>query len=221
MESNKHISASLIAADFMHLSDEINAVMKAGADSIHFDVMDHHYVPNLSIGPMVCDAIKKHEPDLEVDVHLMVTNPEAYILPFAKANATRLSIHPSTAKDATGCLQAIRNNGMKAGIVFNPDEAVVIDKSWLSLIDHVLLMSVNPGFGGQSFMPVVLDKLRNTKTQINEQTLDINLAVDGGINVETAALCAQAGADFFVVGSALFKNPPYDKTLGALRNAID
>jgi len=210
-----HISPSLIAADFTRLGEEIDNAIQAGADSLHFDVMDHHYVPNLSIGPMVCQSIHKRFPDLFIDVHLMVTDPDNYIEPFAKAGASQISVHPETCPDTTAILQKIQSLGINPGVVFNPDQNVELDDAWLPYLKHLLIMSVYPGFGGQSFIPESVEKIRVTKALIEE--LDITLAVDGGISPDTIGACAQAGADFFVVGSALFGTASYKETINQLR----
>jgi ribulose-phosphate 3-epimerase len=217
--TNIHISPSLIAADFTQLEQEIQAAMDAGADSLHFDVMDHHYVPNLSIGAMVCQSIHKRFPQLFIDVHLMVTDPDKYLEPFAKAGASQISVHPETCPDTTKTLQTIRNSGMRAGVVFNPDQVIELDNAWLSLLNHLLIMSVFPGFGGQSFIPETVEKIRATRAMLDEQKLDLTLAVDGGIAPNTIGDCAKAGADFFVVGSALFGTKSYPETIEALRAA--
>jgi ribulose-phosphate 3-epimerase len=180
-----HISASLIAADFTRLGEEIEEAIKAGVHSVHFDVMDNHYVKNLSIGAMVSQSIHQHFPDLWIDVHLMVTNPNDYLEPFSKAGASQISIHPETCGDISATLKKIQELGMKAGVVYNPDQSIELDSNWIPYLDHILIMSVYPG-------------------------------VDGGISPSTIAGCAQAGADFFVVGSALFGTASYQKTMESL-----
>ena len=212
-----HISPSLIAADFTRLGEDIQAAVDAGADSLHFDVMDHHYVPNLSIGPMVCRSIHKQFPALFIDVHLMVTDPDNYLEPFAKAGATQISVHPETCPDTTASLQKIQELGARPGVVFNPDQAVELDNAWLPYLKHLLIMSVYPGFGGQSFIPESVEKIRSTKETLTKLGLDIGLAVDGGIAPATIGDCAAAGADFFVVGSALFGTASYLDTIEQLR----
>ena len=209
-----HISASLIAADFTRLGAEIESAIKAGADSLHFDVMDHHYVPNLSIGPMVCQSIHQNFPDLFIDVHLMVTDPNAYLEPFAKAGANQISVHPETCLDAAATLKKIHEFGIKAGVAFNPDQSVELNDAWLPYLKHILIMSVYPGFGGQSFIRESVQKIRSAQGKVNH--LGVTLGVDGGISPSTIRDCAQAGADFFVVGSALFGTSCYQKTIESL-----
>ena len=212
-----HLSASIIAADFTCLGNEIEAVIDSGVDSIHFDVMDHHYVPNLSIGPMVCASIHKKYPELFIDVHLMVTDPEKYLEPFAKAGARQLSIHPETVTNPVEALQSIRALGMQAGLVFNPDEPITIDARCLELLDQLLIMSVKPGFGGQSFIENSINTIKKARELLDEHKHPATLAVDGGIGPNTIGPCRQAGAEFFVVGSALFSTPNYATTVSQLR----
>lgn len=215
--NKRHISPSLIAADFTRLGEEIKNVLAAGVNSLHFDVMDHHYVPNLSIGPMVCKSIHKQFPELFIDVHLMVTDPDNYITPFAKAGAAQISVHPETCPNTTETLKEIRAQGMKAGVVFNPNQAVELDDEWLPYLDHLLIMSVYPGFGGQSFIPESVAKIQIARALLTEKNLDITLAVDGGISPTTIGECVKAGAAFFVVGSALFGTDSYEETMKLLR----
>lgn len=212
-----HISPSLIAADFTQLDKEIRAILDAGADSLHFDVMDHHYVPNLSIGAMVCQSIHKRFPNLFIDVHLMVTDPDLYLHSFVQAGANQISVHPETCENTATTLQIIRNYGCQAGVVFNPDQSIELDHAWLPYLNHLLIMSVFPGFGGQSFIPESVERIRTTRTLLNEHRLDISLAVDGGISPSTIGDCIKAGANFFVVGSALFSTASYADTVQALR----
>jgi ribulose-phosphate 3-epimerase len=209
-----HISASLIAADFTRLGEEIEEAIKAGVHSVHFDVMDNHYVKNLSIGAMVSQSIHQHFPDLWIDVHLMVTNPNDYLEPFSKAGASQISIHPETCVDISATLKKIQELGMKAGVVYNPDQSIELDSNWIPYLDHILIMSVYPGFGGQSFIEESIERIRSTKEKIRH--LNVSLGVDGGISPSTIAGCAQAGADFFVVGSALFGTASYQKTMESL-----
>lgn len=208
-----HLSASLIAADFTKLGEQIQAVLDAGVDSLHFDVMDHHYVPNLSIGAMVCESIHQHFPDVFIDVHLMVTDPDKYLEPFAKAGASQISVHPETCPNTTATLQAIESLGMQPGVVFNPDQAVELDEAWYPHLKHLLLMSVFPGFGGQRFIPESVAKIQATREQLQQAGLNVSLAVDGGIAPDTIADCFHAGADFFVVGSALLRSKSYAQTM--------
>jgi ribulose-phosphate 3-epimerase len=216
--TDMHFSPSLIAADFTRLGEEIDAAVTAGADSLHFDVMDHHYVPNLSIGPMVSQSIHKRFPELFLDVHLMVTDPDNYIDAFAKAGAAQISVHPETCPNTTNTLKKIHELGICPGVVFNPDQAVELDNAWLPYVKHILIMSVYPGFGGQKFIPESIAKIKTTREWLDNRKLDISLAVDGGISPQTVGDCARAGANFFVVGSALFGTESYEKTLQKLRS---
>jgi ribulose-phosphate 3-epimerase len=214
------ISPSILAADFARLGDEVNAVIAAGADWIHFDVMDNHYVPNLTIGPLVCEALRKAGVKAPIDVHLMVSPVDPLVVDFAKAGASNISFHPEATQHVDRTIQLIRHSGCKPGLVFNPATTLnwldyVIDK-----IDIILLMSVNPGFGGQEFIPEVLPKLAEARTRINSAKRDIRLEIDGGVKVENAAKIAKAGADTFVAGSAIFGSADYARTIRAMRAQI-
>jgi len=198
------IAPSILSADFARLGEEVDNVLKAGADIVHFDVMDNHYVPNLTIGPLVCEALRNHGVTAPIDVHLMVKPVDRIIPDFAKAGATYITFHPEGSEHIDRSLQLIRENGCKSGLVFNPATPLdylnyVIDK-----VDMVLLMSVNPGFGGQSFIPTALDKLRQARKIIDESGRDIRLEIDGGVKVDNIREIAEAGADTFVAGSAIF-----------------
>ena len=215
------ISPSILSADFARLGDEVNAVLEAGADWIHFDVMDNHYVPNLTIGPLVCEALRKAGIKAPIDVHLMVSPVDPLVADFAKAGADIISFHPEATLHVDRTIQHIRDSGCKPGMVFNPATSLnwldyVIDK-----IDVVLLMSVNPGFGGQKFIARILDKLAQARARIIESGRDIRLEIDGGVKVDNAAEIAKAGADTFVSGSAIFGSTDYAATIKAMRREIE
>jgi ribulose-phosphate 3-epimerase len=215
------ISPSILSADFARLGEEVNAVLAAGADWIHFDVMDNHYVPNLTVGPMVCEALRKAGIKAPIDVHLMVSPVDPLVADFAKAGASRISFHPEATAHVDRTIQHIRDSGCLPGLVFNPATSLnwldyVIDK-----IDMVLLMSVNPGFGGQTFIPQALGKLAEARARIDATGRDIRLEIDGGVKVENAAEIAEAGADTFVSGSAIFGSPDYAATIKAMRDQIE
>lgn len=212
------IAASILSADFGHLAQDTKNVLAAGVDVIHFDVMDHHYVPNLSFGAVVCDALRKAGIDAPIDVHLMVTDPESYITPFAQAGANRLTFHPETVKDVKATCQKIQDNGMTAGIAFNPDQPVEISDDVFSMIDMILLMSVFPGFGGQSFISSSIEKIQSTRKIINQKQLPIKLGIDGGIKVDNIHQVTEAGADFIVMGSGIFNADDYQERLNKLRD---
>jgi ribulose-phosphate 3-epimerase len=214
------IAPSILAADFANLGQEVNAVLDAGAKYIHFDVMDNHYVPNLSFGPLVCSALRKNGVAAPIDVHLMVEPVDSLIQPFAEAGATYITFHPEASKHVDRTIQLINSFGCKAGLVLNPATPVSILDYTLDKLDMVLLMSVNPGFGGQSFIPHVLDKLKTVRKLIDTSGKEIRLEVDGGVNLENISDIYNAGADTFVIGSALFKTDNYktfvDTALGKL-----
>lgn len=213
------LSASILAADFAYLADDINAAIDAGIDSIHFDVMDHHFVPNLSFGAPICQSIRDAGITLPIDVHLMVTNPEHYIEPFAKAGANAITFHPETQQDPHQLLKIIKEKGLEAGLVYNPDIAVALQPEVLRDCDIILLMSVFPGFGGQSFMPEVLDKIQSTRTLLDQEQSNAKLAVDGGVKDSNIHQITEAGADFLVVGSGLFAADDYHAQVKKLRQA--
>lgn len=215
------IAPSILSADFARLGDEVEAVLDAGADIIHFDVMDNHYVPNLTIGPMVCAALRKHGVTAPIDVHLMVTPVDRLIADFAEAGASYISFHPEASHHVDRSLQLIRDHGCKSGLVFNPASPLNCLDYLLDKIDLVLLMSVNPGFGGQKFIPSTLDKLRQARSIIDEAENPIRLEVDGGVGVDNIRAIAEAGADMFVAGSAIFNSEDYRATIGAMRAQLE
>jgi ribulose-phosphate 3-epimerase len=198
------IAPSILSADFARLGEEVSNVLAAGADIVHFDVMDNHYVPNLTIGPLVCEALRKHGITAPIDVHLMVKPVDRIIPDFAKAGATYITFHPEASEHIDRTLQLIKAEGCKAGLVFNPATSLDHLKYVIDKIDMVLLMSVNPGFGGQSFIPSALDKLREARKIINASGRDIRLEIDGGVKADNIAEIAAAGADTFVSGSGIF-----------------
>lgn len=211
------IAPSILSADFARLGDEVDAVLAAGADIIHFDVMDNHYVPNLSIGPMVCRALRDHGVKAPIDVHLMVTPVDALAASFAAAGATYISFHPDASIHVDRTLQAIRDAGCKAGLVFNPARGLEAARYVMDKLDMILLMSVNPGFGGQRFIPSTLDKLREARALIDASGYPIRLEVDGGVGVDNIRTVAEAGADTFVAGSAIFGASDYATVISAMR----
>lgn len=214
---NFQIAPSILSADFARLGDEVNAVLAAGADVVHFDVMDNHYVPNLTIGPMVCQALRDFGISAPIDVHLMVKPVDHMISEFAKAGASIITFHPEASEHIDRSLQLIKDAGCQAGLVFNPATPLhYLDHVWDKL-DQILLMSVNPGFGGQAFIPSTLTKLRQVRELITASGRDIRLEVDGGIKVDNIAEVAAAGADMFVAGSAIFNAPDYQQVIAAMR----
>jgi len=198
------IAPSILSADFARLGEEVDNVLKSGADIVHFDVMDNHYVPNLTIGPLVCEALRKHGITAPIDVHLMVKPVDRIIPDFAKAGASYITFHPEASEHIDRTLQLIRAEGCKSGLVFNPATPLDYLQYVMDKVDMILLMSVNPGFGGQSFIPATLDKLRQARKLIDESGLDIRLEIDGGVKVSNIREIAAAGADTFVAGSAIF-----------------
>lgn len=198
------IAPSILSADFARLGEEVVNVLNSGADIVHFDVMDNHYVPNLTIGPLVCEALRKHGVTAPIDVHLMVKPVDRIIPDFAEAGATYITFHPEASEHIDRSLQLVRDSGCKSGLVFNPATPLDYLKHVMDKVDMILLMSVNPGFGGQSFIPGTLDKLREARKLIDESGYDIQLEVDGGVKADNIREIAEAGADTFVSGSAIF-----------------
>ena len=220
------IAPSILSADFARLGEEVDHVLAAGADIVHFDVMDNHYVPNLTIGPLVCEALRKHGVSAPIDVHLMVKPVDRLIGDFIAAGASYITFHPEASEHIDRSLQLIRDGGCKAGLVFNPATPLSYLDYVMDKVDMILLMSVNPGFGGQSFLPGTLDKLREARRRIDASGLDIRLEIDGGVKVDNIAEIARAGADTFVAGSAVFNaasaSDPnrYDSVLRAFREQL-
>ena len=214
------IAPSILSANFARLGEEVDAVLAAGADWVHFDVMDNHYVPNLTIGPLVCEALRKHGVTAPIDVHLMVKPVDRIVPDFAKAGASLISFHPEASEHIDRTIGLIHDSGCKAGLVFNPATPLSHLDYVLDKLDLVLIMSVNPGFGGQSFIPAALEKLRRARELIDRSGRAIRLEVDGGVKVENAAEVAKAGADTFVSGSAIFGQKDYRAVVGAMRAAI-
>ena len=214
------IAPSILAADFARLGADVEAVLEAGADIVHFDVMDNHYVPNLSVGPMVCKALRDYGIQAPIDVHLMVQPVDALVGMFADAGATYITFHPDASTHVDRTLQLIRDAGCKSGLVFNPATSLDALNYVMDKVDMILLMSVNPGFGGQSFIPSTLDKLREARKLIDESGLDIRLEVDGGVGPANIAAAAEAGADTFVAGSAIFGKPDYKAVIDSMREAL-
>ncbi len=214
------IAPSILSADFARLGAEVDAVLAAGAEFIHFDVMDNHYVPNLTIGPMVCTALRKYGVTAPIDVHLMVEPVDHLIGEFAKAGATYITFHPEASRHVDRSLQLIRELGCQSGLVFNPATPLEVLRHVLDKVDMVLLMSVNPGFGGQSFIPATLAKLASARRLIDDSGLPIRLEIDGGVKLDNIAQIAAAGADTFVAGSAIFGSPDYAQTIAAMRAAL-
>jgi len=214
------IAPSILAANFARLGDDVDQVLAAGADMVHFDVLDNHYVPNLSVGPMVCSALRKHGVTAPIDVHLMVQPVDALVGMFADAGATYITFHPDASTHVDRTLQLIKNAGCKAGLVFNPAASLEPLKYVMDKVDMVLLMSVNPGFGGQSFIPSTLGKLREARQLIDASGLDIRLEVDGGVGPGNIREVAEAGADTFVAGSAIFGQPDYAEVIAKMRGEL-
>jgi ribulose-phosphate 3-epimerase len=214
------IAPSILSADFARLGAEVDNVLAAGADIVHFDVMDNHYVPNLTIGPLVCAALRKHGVKAPIDVHLMIKPVDALVPDFAKAGATYITFHPEASEHVDRTIALIREQGCKPGLVFNPATPLDYLDYTLEKLDMVLLMSVNPGFGGQAFIPGVLPKITEVRRRVQALGREIRIEVDGGIKADNIAAVAKAGADTFVAGSAIFNSPDYAATITAMRKAI-
>ena len=214
------IAPSILSADFARLGEEVDAVLDAGADIIHFDVMDNHYVPNLTIGPLVCKALRNHGVVADIDVHLMVKPVDRIIPEFAAAGATYITFHPEATEHVDRSLRLVRDHGCKCGLVLNPATPLSTLDHVLAQLDMVLLMSVNPGFGGQAFIPYVLDKLRAVRARIDDLDKPIRLEVDGGVNVDNIGTIAAAGADTFVAGSAIFGADDYGAVIARMRESL-
>ena len=216
-----YIAPSILAADFARLGEDVAAVLDAGADVVHFDVMDNHYVPNLTVGPLVCSALRKFGIDAPIDVHLMVDPVDDLIKQFADAGASYITFHPEASGHIDRSLNLIKESGCRAGLVFNPATPLHYLDHTLMNLDMVLMMSVNPGFGGQPFIPATLDKCRAVRKRIDEAGLPIRLEVDGGIKIDNIGDAAKAGVDTFVAGTAIFGSTDYRETIAAMRAAVD
>ncbi len=217
---NFKIAPSILAADFARLGEEVDAVLAAGADIVHFDVMDNHYVPNLTVGPMVCKALRNYGISAPIDVHLMVEPVDDLIGQFAEAGATYITFHPEASRHVDRSLQLIRDAGCQAGLVLNPASSLDSIKYVLDKIDMLLLMSINPGFGGQKFIPATLGKLREARALLNAAGSDARLEIDGGVTADNIRDIAEAGADTFVAGSAIFGKADYAEAIDAMRQQL-
>jgi ribulose-phosphate 3-epimerase len=215
------IAPSILSADFARLGEEVDNVLAAGADVVHFDVMDNHYVPNLTIGPMICEALRKHGVTAPIDVHLMVSPVDDLIRKFMDAGASYITFHPEASQHVDRSLQLIRDGGCKAGLVFNPATSLQYMDYVMDKLDMVLVMSVNPGFGGQKFIPGTLDKLREARKRIDASDYNIRLEIDGGVKTANIREIAEAGADTFVAGSAIFNTDDYKTTIDAMRAELE
>jgi ribulose-phosphate 3-epimerase len=217
---NPWIAPSILSANFARLGEEVQSVLAAGADLIHFDVMDNHYVPNLTIGPLVCEALRKHGVTAPIDVHLMVKPVDRIVPDFAQAGATWITFHPEASEHVDRTIELIREHGCRPGLVFNPATPLGLLDHTIQKIDMVLIMSVNPGFGGQKFIPTALDKLRLARERIRASGREIRLEIDGGVKADNIEAIARAGADTFVAGSAIFGAKDYAATIAAMRAGI-
>ena len=217
MKQPNFIAPSILSADFAKLGEEVDNVLASGADIVHFDVMDNHYVPNLTIGPLVCDALRSHGVTAPIDVHLMVKPVDRIIPDFAKAGASYITFHPEASEHIDRTVALIKEQGCKAGLVFNPATPLHYLEHVIDQLDMVLLMSVNPGFGGQSFIPSSLEKLRVVRKMIDDKSLSTRLEIDGGVKTDNIRDIASAGADTFVAGSAIFNTDNYKSTIDAMR----
>jgi ribulose-phosphate 3-epimerase len=220
MKQQSVISPSILSADFARLGEDTQAVLDAGADWVHFDVMDNHFVPNLTIGPMVCKALRKYGIEVPIDVHLMVQPVDDLVEQFANAGASMITFHPEASIHVDRTINLIRECGCKAGLVFNPTTPLDLLDWTLEQLDMVLLMSVNPGFGGQSFIPYVMEKIARVRSMIDATSLDIRLEIDGGVTVDNIGSLARAGVDTFVSGSAIFGTDDYAETIAKMRESI-
>ena len=218
---NPLIAPSILSADFARLGEDVTAVLDAGADIVHFDVMDNHYVPNLTFGPTICKALRQYGITADIDVHLMVEPVDEMIQAFAEAGASMISFHPEATKHLDRSVQLIKDLGCKAGVALNPSTPLSVLEWVLPKLDFVLLMSVNPGFGGQSFIPSTLEKISQLREIIEEDELDIRIEVDGGVKIDNIGAIRHAGADMFVAGSAIFNQDDYKATISSMRTALE
>ena len=221
MKQQNFIAPSILSADFAKLGEEVDNVLVSGADIVHFDVMDNHYVPNLTIGPLVCDALRSHGVTAPIDVHLMVKPVDRIIPDFAKAGASYITFHPEASEHIDRTIGLIKESGCKVGLVFNPATSLHYLEHVIEQLDMVLLMSVNPGFGGQSFIPSSLEKLRVVRRMIDDRNLSTRLEIDGGVKTNNIREIASAGADTFVAGSAIFNTENYKSTIDEMRSELD